>query len=115
MTDTAPTIAGLRAWTRDHDPHVRAAVELLIDHDDALWLRRTDFVDRFVADSGGHTVILFDILADALVAGDAPGGAETETGVLRLAADLGTDRWRLSRMSDATVHHVRVAIATATE
>jgi hypothetical protein len=30
---TAALIAGLRAWTRGHDPHVRAAVELLIEHD----------------------------------------------------------------------------------
>jgi len=27
----AALIAGLRAWIRDHDPHVRAAVELLIE------------------------------------------------------------------------------------
>ncbi|WP_170181459.1 hypothetical protein [Haloactinospora alba] len=30
---------------------MRAAVELLIDYDDAMWLRRPEFTDRFVADT----------------------------------------------------------------
>ena len=34
-------VAGLRVWTRGHDAHVRAAVELLIGH--VVWLRRTEF------------------------------------------------------------------------
>ena len=46
----AALIAGLRAWTRDHDPHVRAAVELLIEHD--VWLRRPDFTRACIFRSG---------------------------------------------------------------
>ena len=42
----AAIIAGLRTWTREHDPHVRAAVELLIEHDS--WLRRADFTPACV-------------------------------------------------------------------
>ncbi|GAA4943925.1 MULTISPECIES: hypothetical protein [Streptomonospora] len=111
----ATMISDLRDWIRDHDPHVRAAVELLIAHNDAVWLRREDFVDRFVDDDGHNTVIDFATLAAALEAGTAPGACETEAGVLRLAADLGTDRWGIRQMSDAAVHRVRVAIAVATE
>jgi hypothetical protein len=42
MPDTTDAlIEGLRAWTREHDAHVRAAVELIIWH--GFWLRRADF------------------------------------------------------------------------
>ncbi|KOX11832.1 hypothetical protein [Nocardiopsis sp. NRRL B-16309] len=108
-------IVGLRTWTHNHDPHVRAAVELLITHDDGMWLRRREFVETFVKTSGPEFYIAFSALADALAAGEGPGASETETGILRLAADLANDRWRISRMGDETVHLVRVAIATATE
>ncbi|MGH3754041.1 MAG: hypothetical protein ACRDRP_15355, partial [Pseudonocardiaceae bacterium] len=39
-------VRGLRVWTVDHDRYVRAAVELLIEHDH--WLRNGEFVDRCV-------------------------------------------------------------------
>ena len=48
--DQAALIAGLRAWTRGHDPHVRAAVELLIEHN--VWLRRADFTQGCIFRSG---------------------------------------------------------------
>ena len=47
--------AALRAWTRDHDPHVRAAVGLLIEHD--VWLRRADFTRACVRSRGGEAWI----------------------------------------------------------
>lgn len=113
---TEDLITGLRAWTQDHDPHVRAAVELLITHDEGMWLRRPEFADAFVSrHEGGEVTIDFHALAAALDQGTAPGASSTETGILKLAADLGTDRWRISRMSDETVHLVRIAIAAATE
>lgn len=114
---TEDLITGLRAWTQDHDPHVRAAVELLITHDEGMWLRRPEFVAAFVSwHEGGEVTIDFHALADAIKTGTGvPGASSTEMGILRLAADLGTDRWRISRMSDETVHLVRIAIATATE
>lgn len=92
---------------------MRAAVELLVDH--GMWLNREEFVDRYISRSGSVCHIDFTTVADDLAAGTAPGASATETAILRLAADLATDRWRISKMSDATVHLVRVAIATATE
>lgn len=106
---------GLRVWAHGQDPHVRAAVELLLDHDGGMWLRREEFVEAFVGYYGNQATIDFDAVAAALAEGTAPGASSTELGILRLAADLGTDRWLISRMSDETVHLVRTAIAVATE
>ena len=41
MSDFDTLIRLLRRWTHNHDPHVRAAVELLIEHE--TWIRRADF------------------------------------------------------------------------
>jgi hypothetical protein len=66
-----------------------AAVELLVAH--AVWLRRNDFVDRFVetADSVGGEIVLawVDWRASALDVGGVP-CSDTEAQVLRIAASL---------------------------
>ena len=41
MSDFDALVRALRRWTANHDPHVRAAVELLIEHE--TWIRRADF------------------------------------------------------------------------
>ena len=41
MSDFDTPVRALRRWTHNHDPHVRAAVELLIEHE--TWIRRGDF------------------------------------------------------------------------
>ena len=41
MPDFDALIRLLRGWTHNHDPHVREAVELLIEHE--TWIRRGDF------------------------------------------------------------------------
>ena len=41
MSDFDTMVRALRRWTASHDPHVRAAVELLIEHE--TWIRRADF------------------------------------------------------------------------
>ena len=41
MSDFDALVVRLRRWTHNHDPHVRAAVELLIEHE--TWIRRGDF------------------------------------------------------------------------
>ena len=48
-------ITGLPAWTRGHDRHVRAAVELLIEHD--VWLRRADFTRACIVRSGREAYV----------------------------------------------------------
>lgn len=103
---------GLRAWTSCHDLHVRAAVQLLIDHDH--WLNRSDFIGIATRRLDPHTVVIdFDAAAAALEEGRL-GASSTEIGVLRLACDLGADRWRTSRMGHAASRAVRQAIITAT-
>jgi hypothetical protein len=47
MSDYDDLVAGLRAWTKDHDAHVRAAVDLLIWKES--WLRRASFVRACVS------------------------------------------------------------------
>ena len=41
MSDFDTMVRALRRWTHSHDPHVRAAVELLVEHE--TWIRRADF------------------------------------------------------------------------
>ena len=41
MSDFDTLVVRLRRWTHNHDLHVRAAVELLIEHE--TWIRRADF------------------------------------------------------------------------
>jgi len=80
--DRAALIAGLRAWTRDHDPHVRAAVELLIEHD--VWLRRADFTRARIVCSGREAYVNW-VAARAFA--DAGTVASTsETAILDLAS-----------------------------
>jgi hypothetical protein len=68
-----------------------AAVELLVVH--AVWLRRNDFVDRFVGateDLVGGTVLAWvdwRVVAAALEEGGLP-CSDTEAQVLRIAASL---------------------------
>lgn len=50
MTFADDLTAGLRQWTRHHDPHVKAAVELLLWH--GFWLRRPDFCKACVTVDG---------------------------------------------------------------
>ena len=85
---TAAIIAGLRAWTRGHDPHVRAAVELLIEHD--VWLRRADFTRACVRSCNGQAWIDWQA---ARVFADAGAVASTsEMAILDLAVALGENR-----------------------
>src|SRR5208282_5670737 len=51
MSDFDALVVRLRRWTHDHDPHVRAAVELLIWHE--IWIRRADF-QRACIEWGGR-------------------------------------------------------------
>ena len=76
--------AALRAWTRHHDPHVRAAVELLIEHD--FWLRRADFTRACIFRSGREAYVDW-VAARAFT--DAGAVASTsEMAVLDLAVAL---------------------------
>ena len=105
----AALITGLRAWTRDHDPHVRAAVELLIEHD--VWLRRADFTRACVRSRGGEAWI--DWQAARAFADTRPGASTSELAILDLAVALGENRYRLSVMGTANSRAIAAAVARA--
>ena len=101
--------ARLRAWTRSHDPHVRAAVDLLIDHD--VWLRRADFTDACVRSGGGEAWI--DWRAARAFAGAGTAASTSEMAILDLTVALGENRYRLSIMGAANSRLIAAAVARA--
>jgi hypothetical protein len=100
--------AALRAWTQHHDPHVRAAVSLLIDHD--FWLRRPDFT-RTCVHRGGEAWI--DWQAARAFVEEGPGASTSELAILDLAVALGENRFRLSVMGAANSRAIAAAVARA--
>ncbi len=112
-----PVVSGLRVWTRDHDLHLWAAVELLIAH--GVWLDRSDFrascVRRAVTPEYGLDWLWIDWRAARAVF-DADGFApasSTELAVLGLAITLAEDRYRLSRMGPANGRLIGAAVTAS--
>ncbi len=101
---------GLRRWTRTHDAHVRAAVELLIGHD--VWLRRTEFRAACVH-ADGDVWIDWRAAREAFDSGEFDRCSSTERAVLDLAIALGIDRNPLNAMGPANSRLVAHAVATA--
>jgi len=106
---TEALIAGLRHWTRSHDPHVRAAVDLLIWHE--FWLRRQDFVRACTKRSGPDTYIDWDAAREFVDAGTR--ASTSEHAILDLAVALGENRYRLSIMGSAHSRAIADAVAQA--
>lgn len=117
MADFGTLTAGLRRWTKDHDPHVRAAVELLIWHE--TWIRRAGFVNAAVRRDGsrgtgkGTGVAWIDWDAARSFASTGPRASTSELAVLDLAVALGENRYRLSIMGDAHAGAIVTAFAQA--
>jgi hypothetical protein len=110
MADYDEIVKGLRAWTRSHDPHVRAAVEYLIA--DGFWLGREDFVEAAVRRDGDKAWIDWD--AARLPPGESLGASSSQAATLRLAVAIGSDLYRLSRMDDRQAGLAVTALAAAT-
>ena len=111
MTAADAIVAGLRAWTRHHDLHVHAAVELLIEHD--FWLRRPDFVRACIHRSGREAWIDWAAARRFVNAGAV--ASSSEMAVLDLATALGENRYRLSIMGAANSRLIATAVARAVE
>ncbi len=105
----AALAAALRAWTRHHDPHVRAAVGLLIEHD--FWLRRPDFTRACVHHDRGQAWIDWQAARAFIDAG--PGASTSQLAVLDLAVALGENRYHLSIMGAANSRSIATAVARA--
>jgi hypothetical protein len=109
VTNLEKLTNGLRAWIRGHDDHVRAAVELLIDHD--CWLRRADFTRACVRLDGRQAWIDWAAARRFVDAGAV--ASSSEMAVLDLAVALGENRYRLSIMGAANSRRIATAVARA--
>ncbi len=106
-------VTGLRAWTKNHDAPVRAAVELLIEHDHWLW--DEGFTDRCVFDDGGVPGINFaevkryhgDVLDEGLPC------STSCAAVLLVIADIGSGRWQIGTMDGRNRRRVADAVLRA--
>ena len=109
MTGQTELTAALRTWIRDHDPHVRAAVELLIDHD--VWLRRDDFTRACIVRSGREAHV--NSVAARAFADAGTVASTSEMAILHLAVALGENRYRLSIMGVTHSRWIATAVARA--
>jgi hypothetical protein len=109
MSTADPIVTGLRAWIRHHDTHVRAAVELLIEHD--FWLRRPDFVRACVHRDSRQAWIDWAAAREFINAGAV--ASSSEMAILDLATALGENRYRLSIMGAANSTLIATAVAHA--
>jgi len=109
MQDARALVAALRTWTRGHDPHVRAAVELLIDHD--FWLRRADFTRACVRKDAREAWIDWRKAREFVDQGAV--ASTSEMAILDLAVALGENRYRLSIMGTAHSRWIATAVARA--
>lgn len=105
---TDDLIIKLRRWTCHHDLHVRAAVELLIEH--GLWLRRQDFV-RAAVRKNGDTWIDWQEAREFVDAGAR--ASTSEMAILDLAVALGEDRFRFNIMGPNHSRMIARAVADA--
>jgi len=107
---TTDTLAEtLRAWTRSHDPHVRAAVELIIWHDS--WLRRADFTSAAIRRGKYESTVDWGAAREFVDAG--PRASTSEMAILDLAVALGENRYRLSIMGASHSQAIADAVRTA--
>lgn len=110
MADDFDTlVAALRRWTKDHDPHVRAAVELLIWHE--YWLRRADFRKAAVGVSGDEAWIYWARARE--YCDDSLRASTSEHAILDLAVALGENRFKLSIMGSAHSRAIADAVRQA--
>jgi hypothetical protein len=109
MIDLDNLPAELRAWTKNHDNRVRAAVELLIEQDHWLW--DEGFTSRCVAIHGGITCLNFAEMKR--YHDEGPPCSEGQAAILLVAADLGSGRWKLDTLDGRNRQRVADAVARA--
>ena len=109
MSDFDTLVVRLRRWTHSHDPHVRAAVELLIGHE--TWIRRADFQRACVEQYGREAWANWRKAREFVDSGSV--ASTTEMAVLDLAVALGENRYRFSIMGPANSRMIAQAVACA--
>ena len=109
MSDFDTLVRLLRRWTHNHDPHVRAAVELLIEHE--TWIRRGDFRRACIEQNAAEAWINWRKAREFADVG--PTASTSEMAVLDLAVALGENRYRFSIMGRANSRMIATAVARA--
>jgi hypothetical protein len=112
MNNFDTLVVRLRRWTHSHDPHVRAAVELLCWHEH--WLRRQSFQQACIHDDTAIDCSMWINWRQAREFYDSgPRGSSSELAILDLAVALGENRYRLSIMGDAHSRAIVQAVTSA--
>ena len=109
MSDFDTTVASLRRWTHNHDLHVRAAVELLIEHE--TWIRRADFRRAAIERDTREAWINWQKAREFVSVGSV--ASTSEMAVLDLAVAIGENRFRFSIMGRAHSRMIAQAVARA--
>jgi hypothetical protein len=109
MNDFDTLVRLLRRWTHNHDPHVRAAVELLIEHE--TWIHRADFQRACVEQNNREAWISWRKAREFVEAGST--ASSSEMAVLDLAVALGENRYKFSIMGPANSGMIAQAVARA--
>lgn len=111
MTSHTTLTKKLLTWAKDHNPHVKAAVNLLVEHD--YWLRRERFVSAAVVSAVDGAYIVWRKAREAFDAGEFDRSSTSELAVLDLAISLGEDRFKLGTMGQFNSRIMAVAFADA--
>ena len=109
MSDLDTTVRALRRWIAYHDPHVSAAVELLIEHD--TWIRRADFRRACIERNTREAWINWRKAREFIDSGSV--ASTSEMAVLDLAVALGENRYRFSIMGPANSRMITQAVTRA--
>lgn len=103
-------VEDLKKWAETSDPHVRAAVKLLIEHED--WIRNPRFVSAAVHFATDGAYIVWRKAREAFDDGAFNVHSTSQLAVLDLAIILGENRFKLNLMGE---YHARVMAAAFVE
>lgn len=108
MTSLNDLVDQLLTWSDGQDPHVQAAVELLIEH--GRWIADRGFRDACITVDDGIAWIDWDGARTAYDAGRFGAASGSEKAVLDFAISLGEDRYRFDRLDS---NNTRLALTAA--
>lgn len=111
MTSLNELVHKLRAWTGGHNPHVQAAVDLLIEH--GRWIGDRGFRDTCVHLEDRVAWIDWDAARAAYENGRFNAASGSELAVLDFAICLGEDRFQFDRLDARNTRLVFTAAAQA--
>lgn len=111
MTSLNDLVDQLLTWADGQDPHVQAAVELLIEH--GRWIADRGFRDACINVGDGIAWIDWHAARAAYDAGHFGAASGSEKAVLDFAISLGEDRYQFDRLDSNNTHLALAAAAKA--